>query len=71
MSDLREALEKLADELEYDVAGAPGKIRALLAAYPAEPGLPTREQGAAQEATGNCFSCMAPHSKRFPCIWGV
>ncbi|MFI6681854.1 hypothetical protein [Kribbella sp. NPDC050470] len=34
MSGLREALEKLAGELEYDVAGAPSKIRALLAAHP-------------------------------------
>jgi hypothetical protein len=43
---LRDALEKLAGELEYDVAGAPAKIRALLAAHPVEPARPMldREQ---------------------------
>lgn len=43
MSGLREALEQLAGELEYDVAGAPGKIRAVLAAHPAEPTVTTTD----------------------------
>lgn len=29
------------------------------------------ERQAAEPLTGNCTSCMAPHSKRYPCIWGV
>ena len=37
MTDLRADLEQLADDMAYDVADAPARIRAVLAKHPVEP----------------------------------
>ena len=48
MSDLRAELEELAADLEYDVSDAPAKVRAVLAAHPAEPVLVVTDEAVAK-----------------------